>query len=205
MSIDMWGVGCIYFEMVAGRPLFPGQEPNDQLERIFKVLGILHIQNFMEKSKFYGKSSWKLIETFITLQKTPQYFFKPFHFYLYELQSFILPKLFVENADTFFRRNSSQKWSLRFIQEHPTAATGRVYLTGFRRSPSQSSKKLQFLQLFFLENSKNFVIFTKSTNKFGTFLSFLGFSKLFIHFLVCFYAFFNFLDFSKMHQKIGEN
>ena len=40
MSIDMWGVGCIYFEMVAGRPLFPGQEPNDQLERIFKVLGI---------------------------------------------------------------------------------------------------------------------------------------------------------------------
>lgn len=39
MSIDMWGVGCIYFEMVAGRPLFPGQEPNDQLDRIFKVLG----------------------------------------------------------------------------------------------------------------------------------------------------------------------
>ena len=39
MSIDMWGVGCIYFEMIAGRPLFPGQEPNDQLERIFKILG----------------------------------------------------------------------------------------------------------------------------------------------------------------------
>ena len=39
MSIDMWGVGCIFFEMVAGRPLFPGQEPNDQLERIFRVLG----------------------------------------------------------------------------------------------------------------------------------------------------------------------
>ena len=43
MSIDMWGVGCIYFEMVAGRPLFPGQEPNDQLDRIFKVLGKLSI------------------------------------------------------------------------------------------------------------------------------------------------------------------
>ena len=41
MSIDMWGVGCIYFEMIAGRPLFPGQEPNDQLERIFKILGLL--------------------------------------------------------------------------------------------------------------------------------------------------------------------
>ena len=41
MSIDMWGVGCIYFEMIAGRPLFPGQEPNDQLERIFKILGLI--------------------------------------------------------------------------------------------------------------------------------------------------------------------
>jgi len=46
MSIDMWGVGCIYFEMVAGRPLFPGQEPNDQLDRIFKVLGTPNEQNW---------------------------------------------------------------------------------------------------------------------------------------------------------------
>ena len=46
MSIDMWGVGCIYFEMVAGRPLFPGQEPNDQLDRIFKVLGKIYV-NFL--------------------------------------------------------------------------------------------------------------------------------------------------------------
>jgi serine/threonine protein kinase len=42
----MWGVGCIYFEMIAGRPLFPGQEPNDQLERIFKVLGTPNNRNW---------------------------------------------------------------------------------------------------------------------------------------------------------------
>ena len=35
----MWGVGCIYYEMVVSKPLFPGQEPADQLERIFRVLG----------------------------------------------------------------------------------------------------------------------------------------------------------------------
>lgn len=46
MSIDMWGVGCIYFEMIAGRPLFPGQEPNDQLERIFKILGTPNNRNW---------------------------------------------------------------------------------------------------------------------------------------------------------------
>ena len=38
-SIDMWGVGCIYYEMVSGKPLFPGSTPDDQLEKIFKILG----------------------------------------------------------------------------------------------------------------------------------------------------------------------
>jgi len=38
-SIDMWGVGCIYYEMVTGRPLFPGQTVQDQLQSIFKKRG----------------------------------------------------------------------------------------------------------------------------------------------------------------------
>lgn len=38
-SIDMWGVGCIFYEMASGRPLFPGSDVKDQLENIFKILG----------------------------------------------------------------------------------------------------------------------------------------------------------------------
>ncbi|KAG1685942.1 Cyclin-dependent kinase 16 [Nymphon striatum] len=38
-SIDMWGVGCIFFEMASGRPLFPGSTVEDQLHLIFKSLG----------------------------------------------------------------------------------------------------------------------------------------------------------------------
>lgn len=39
-SIDMWSAGCIFAEMAnAGRPLFPGNDVNDQLRRIFKLLG----------------------------------------------------------------------------------------------------------------------------------------------------------------------
>ncbi|XP_071961539.1 cyclin-dependent kinase 17-like isoform X2 [Antedon mediterranea] len=38
-SIDMWGVGCIFYEMAAGRPLFPGSTVEDQLHLIWKVLG----------------------------------------------------------------------------------------------------------------------------------------------------------------------
>jgi len=37
--IDMWGVGCIFYEMACGRPLFPGSTVEDELHLIFKVLG----------------------------------------------------------------------------------------------------------------------------------------------------------------------
>ena len=37
--IDMWGVGCIFYEMASGRPMFPGQTVDDQLYLIFKMLG----------------------------------------------------------------------------------------------------------------------------------------------------------------------
>uniref|UniRef100_A0A8C3AUP1 cyclin-dependent kinase n=1 Tax=Cyclopterus lumpus TaxID=8103 RepID=A0A8C3AUP1_CYCLU len=38
-QIDMWGVGCIFYEMAAGRPLFPGSTVEDELHLIFRLLG----------------------------------------------------------------------------------------------------------------------------------------------------------------------
>ena len=38
-SIDLWSIGCIFYEMVEGEPLFPGQTIEDELELIFKTLG----------------------------------------------------------------------------------------------------------------------------------------------------------------------
>lgn len=39
-SIDIWSAGCIFAEMAqGGRPLFPGSAAQDQLIRIFKLLG----------------------------------------------------------------------------------------------------------------------------------------------------------------------
>merc|ERR1711865_947103 len=37
--VDIWSIGCIFAEMVNGRPLFPGNTDQDQLQRIFKLLG----------------------------------------------------------------------------------------------------------------------------------------------------------------------
>eukprot|EP00918_Siedleckia_nematoides_P030670 GHVU01066424.1.p1 GENE.GHVU01066424.1~~GHVU01066424.1.p1 ORF type:complete len:292 (+),score=28.67 GHVU01066424.1:153-1028(+) len=37
--VDIWSVGCIFAEMVNGRPLFPGTSEEDQLHKIFRTLG----------------------------------------------------------------------------------------------------------------------------------------------------------------------
>jgi cyclin-dependent kinase len=37
--VDIWSIGCIFAEIVNGRPIFPGNTDTDQLQKIFKVLG----------------------------------------------------------------------------------------------------------------------------------------------------------------------
>lgn len=38
-GLDMWAVGCIFAELLTGKPLFPGITDIDQLSRIVRVLG----------------------------------------------------------------------------------------------------------------------------------------------------------------------
>jgi len=38
-SIDMWGVGCVFAEMMRGKPLIEGRSDLDQLMQIFKLCG----------------------------------------------------------------------------------------------------------------------------------------------------------------------
>jgi renal tumor antigen len=37
--MDMWGVGCVFFEIVSLFPLFPGANEADQIHKIHAVLG----------------------------------------------------------------------------------------------------------------------------------------------------------------------
>jgi len=45
-SVDMWSVGCIFAEMVVGRPIFNGLTDAEQLYKIFKLLGAPTSQSF---------------------------------------------------------------------------------------------------------------------------------------------------------------
>ena len=38
-AIDLWSVGCIFAEILTGKPFWPGSNPKDQLKLIFKTLG----------------------------------------------------------------------------------------------------------------------------------------------------------------------
>ncbi|GKV28849.1 hypothetical protein SLEP1_g37842 [Rubroshorea leprosula] len=38
-AVDMWSVGCIFAELLSGKPIFPGADGPDQLKRIFELCG----------------------------------------------------------------------------------------------------------------------------------------------------------------------
>jgi len=51
-SIDIWSAGCIFSEIAnAGRPLFPGSDVDDQLKRIYRLLGSPSEENWAGVSK----------------------------------------------------------------------------------------------------------------------------------------------------------
>jgi len=68
--VDIWSVGCIFAEMINGRPLFPGQSDEDQLWKIFATLGtpspatwpqIVELPEFKDDFPQYEPQAWSSI------------------------------------------------------------------------------------------------------------------------------------------------
>ena len=83
-SIDIWSAGCIMAEMYTGRPLFPGTTNEDELQKIFRLMGTP------------SERSWPGISQF------PEY--KPnFHVYATQDLRAILPQVDQQGLDLLGR------------------------------------------------------------------------------------------------------
>jgi renal tumor antigen len=54
-EMDLWGAGCVMFEILSLYPLFPGSNEVDQINRIHKILGTAPTE-VMQKLKSKGAS-----------------------------------------------------------------------------------------------------------------------------------------------------
>ncbi|ESO99702.1 hypothetical protein LOTGIDRAFT_141710, partial [Lottia gigantea] len=105
-SLDMWGVGCIFTEMIAGVATFPGmKDAYDQLDKIFKVLGTPR------------EKSWEGVTKFPNYDKTK------FGFYYPQTLSCVVPKLtFIphsqELASKFLQMDPSKRISAQLAMKH---------------------------------------------------------------------------------------
>jgi len=83
-SIDIWSAGCIMAEMYTGRPLFPGTTNEDELQKIFRLMGTP------------SERSWPGISQF------PEYK-SNFHVYATQDLRLILPQIDQQGLDLLSR------------------------------------------------------------------------------------------------------
>ena len=70
-TVDMWSIGCIFAEMVTGKPLFAGNSESAQLEKIFEIRGTPN-ENYAPQLKEY--SEWGVGDN--TFENFPEKNFK---------------------------------------------------------------------------------------------------------------------------------
>lgn len=71
---DMWSLGCLIFEMYAERPLIPGEDSINQIEKLLEFKGF---PNFSEKNDLNVDRLDVLLSHFKTKKRPLNYYFKP--------------------------------------------------------------------------------------------------------------------------------
>nr|KAF6283904.1 cyclin dependent kinase 5 [Pipistrellus kuhlii] len=117
-SIDMWSAGCIFAELAnAGRPLFPGNDVDDQLKRIFRYPSIAFASSPWE-GELLGTPTE---EQWPSMTKLPDY--KPYPMYPATTSLVnVVPKLNATGRDllqNLLKCNPIQRISAEEALQHP--------------------------------------------------------------------------------------
>jgi len=60
-AIDVWAVGCVYAEMLLGRPVFPGESTTDQIVKILELVGRPSIHEIESVDSAYASTLLEML------------------------------------------------------------------------------------------------------------------------------------------------
>ncbi|SPQ22885.1 8a495e0f-42cb-487f-89e3-38ac7db9bf17 [Thermothielavioides terrestris] len=141
-SIDIWSAGCIMAEMFSGRPLFPGTTNEDQIVRIFRIMGTPTERTWPGLSQFPEyKTTWQMYATQPLSSILPQ--IDPLGIDLLQRMLQLRPELRISAAEAL-----THQWFADLIvgqagpKQHPQHLQAQQMMhahAGYQPVPSQSS------------------------------------------------------------------
>ena len=134
-SIDMWSAGCIFAELAnAGRPLFPGSDVDDQLKRIFKLLGTPSEENWPGMTQLPDFKPFPMYQPSMSFsQVVPKLSNRGRHLLQVSSISFFFPSLHTIRKVKFLSKNSILTKLYNFLGKSKLSTTKRCKSPTFSR------------------------------------------------------------------------
>ncbi|KAL0437132.1 UNVERIFIED_CONTAM: Cyclin-dependent kinase C-2 [Sesamum radiatum] len=75
-AVDMWSVGCIFAELLNGKPIFPGKDEPEQLNKIFDICGTPNEEIWPGVSKIpcFDRHALDLLDRMLTLDPSQTHY-----------------------------------------------------------------------------------------------------------------------------------
>ena len=108
-KIDIWALGCIMAELYSLKPLFPGQNEFDQIDKIVRILGTPNYEEWSE--------GFRLMENLN--MKFPEYTKKNFKNILFDISNEAIDFL-----EYIFQYDSNKRPSAKQLLNHPFLKSG---------------------------------------------------------------------------------